>query len=85
MTALIERRSVGRTTISKAALLFFSAQPGVFACMVRNITSVGARIELSHPDMLPTNFEQSFDNFYTVRKCRPIWRRRDSIGIAFDN
>lgn len=85
MTALIERRSVGRTTISKAALLFFSAQPGVFACVVHNITGLGARIELTHLNMLPTNFELSFDNFRTVRKCRLIWRWGDSIGTAFEN
>ena len=85
MSELIERRSVGRTTISRAALLFFSAQPGVFGCEVRNVTNVGARILLNGLNILPPNFELSFDNFHTVRKCRLIWRRGDHVGIAFDN
>jgi len=36
-------------------------------------------------NVLPPNFELSFDNFRTVRKCRLIWRRGDFIGIAFEN
>jgi hypothetical protein len=42
MTKLIERRSVGRTAASRGALLFFSAQRGVFACEVRDVTNAGA-------------------------------------------
>ena len=85
MTKLIERRSVTRTAASKGALLFFSAQRGVFACEVQDVTNLGARIRLSGLNVLPPNFELSFDNFRTVRKCRLIWRRGDLIGIAFEN
>lgn len=56
---LIEKRLVGRTTMSKTALLFFSAKPGVFACQVRNITNAGARIELARVNLLPLKFELS--------------------------
>jgi hypothetical protein len=44
----------------------------------------GAQIRLSGLNVLPPNFELSFDNFRTVRKCRLIWRRHDLIGIAFE-
>jgi hypothetical protein len=84
MTRLIEKRSVARTAASKGALLFFSAQRGVFACEVRDLTNAGAQIRLSGLNVLPPNFELSFDNFRTVRKCRLIWRRHDLIGIAFE-
>ena len=70
MTKLIERRTVGRTVVSKGALLFFSAQRGVFT---------------SNLSVLPPNLELSLDNFRGVRKCRLIWRRDDFIGIAFEN
>ena len=85
MTELIERRSVGRTAVSTGALLFFSAQRGVFTCEVRDVTNIGAQIRLNGLNVLPPNFELSFDNFRTVRKCRLIWRRGDFIGIAFEN
>jgi len=85
MTKLIERGSGGRTAASKGALLFFSGQRGVFACEVQDVTNAGAQIRLSGLNVLPPNFELSFDNFRTVRKCRLIWRRGDFIGIAFEN
>jgi hypothetical protein len=39
---MVERRSIGRTSISKSALLFFDEQRGVFTCHVRDITKGGA-------------------------------------------
>ena len=70
MTKLNERRSVGKTVVSKGALLF---------------TNVGTQIRLNGLRVLPPNFELSFDNFRSVRNCRLIWRRDDFIGIAFEN
>ena len=84
VTEKTERRSVGRTAASKGGLLFFSAQRGVFACEVCDLSNIGARIRLKL-GILPPNFELSFDNFRSVRKCRLIWRQGDFIGIAFEN
>jgi len=80
---MIERRSVGRTTISKNALLFFDAQRGVFTCGVRDITNGGAGIRLQDLGVFPLNFELTFDNFHTIRRCRLIWRQGDLAGVAF--
>lgn len=80
---LIERRWIVRTKISKGALLFFSAQRGVFECNVRDITNAGAGIRTDGLNLLPTNFELSFDNFHTTRECRLIWRQGNFVGIAF--
>jgi hypothetical protein len=80
-----ERRSIARTNISKNALLFFDAQRGVFSCRVQDITNSGAGIELSNVNLLPMNFELTFDKFHTVRECRVIWRQGDFVGVAFQN
>jgi hypothetical protein len=80
-----ERRSIGRTKISKTALLFFIGQPSVRSCAVRDITNVGAGIRTQNFPVLPLNFELSFDNFRTVRKCHLIWRNADFVGVAFEN
>jgi hypothetical protein len=80
-----ERRSVARTTITKDALLFFDAQRGVFTCRVQDITNSGAGIELHSLNLLPMNFELTFDKFHTVRECRVIWRQGDFVGVAFQN
>lgn len=80
-----ERRSIARTTISKNALLFFDAQRGVFSCRVQDITNSGAGLELSNVNLLPMDFELTFDKFHTVRECRVIWRHGDFVGVAFQN
>jgi len=81
----VERRLFARTTISKEALLFFDAQRGVLTCRVHDITNHGAGIEIHDINLLPLNFELSFDNFHTARECRLVWRRGDFIGVAFRN
>jgi hypothetical protein len=85
MTKLIERRSAGRTVVSKEALLFFSAQRSVFTGEVCDVTNVDTQIRPNGLSVPSPNFELSFDNFRCVRKCRLIWRRDDFIGKAFEN
>lgn len=80
-----ERRSIGRTKIGKTALLFLSSERGVFSCGVRDVTNIGAGIRLDEVHFLPPDFELSFDNFLTVRKCRLVWRQGDFIGVVFLN
>jgi len=82
---MVERRSIGRTTISKSALLFFDARRGISACLVRNITNGGAGIQLRDVNALPPDFELTFDSFRTIRRCRVIWRQGDVVGVAFQN
>lgn len=80
---MVERRAIARTTISKTALLFFDEQRGVFACRVRDIAAGGAGIELQDLNILPLNFELTFDNFHNIRPCQVIWRRGDFVGVRF--
>jgi hypothetical protein len=48
------------------------------------MTNIGAGIRIQDLPAVPLNFELSFDNFHTTRKCRLIWRDGDFIGAAFD-
>jgi hypothetical protein len=80
---MVERRAIARTTISKSALLFFDEQRGLFTCHVRDIAKGGAGIRLQDLNILPLNFELTFDNFHNVRRCQVIWRNGDLVGVAF--
>jgi hypothetical protein len=80
-----ERRTVTRTTISKDALLFFDKARGVLTCRVQDVTNAGAGIELHGLNLLPLDFELSFDKFHTIRECRVVWRQGDFVGVAFQN
>jgi hypothetical protein len=80
-----ERRLIGRTKVAKSALLFFIGQRSVRSCGVTDTTNVGAGIRTQGLPAMPLNFELSFDNFRTVRRCRLIWRDGDFVGVAFEN
>ena len=80
-----ERRSIGRTRINRNAFLFFVGQAGVFSCCVRDVTNLGAGIQLDGLNIVPMDFDLSFDNFRTIRKCRMIWREGNSVGILFES
>jgi hypothetical protein len=73
---MMTNESVGRTKITKGALLFFTGQVGVRSCTVRDITSVGAGVRIQDLPVLPISFALSFDNFRTSRKCADLagWR-----------
>jgi hypothetical protein len=80
-----ERRSSGRTRISKPASLFFAGQSGERACDVNltDLTDGGAGIRKPGLALLPVAFEISFDNLR--RKCRLVWRKGNFFGVAFEN
>jgi hypothetical protein len=78
-----ERRSIGRTRISRNALLFYGGQTGTFSCCVHDVTNSGAGILLEQLNVLPLEFDLSFDNFRTMRECRLVWRDTDFVGVAF--
>ena len=80
-----ERRSIGRTTINRNAVLFFTGQAGVHSCCVRDVTNRGASIRLNGLNVLPINFDLSFDNFRTIRKCNLTWRDGDFVGVMFED
>jgi hypothetical protein len=79
-----ERGAISRTQINRNALLFYRSQAGVFSCCVRDVTKSGAGIRLERLNVLPMEFDLSFDSFRTVRKCRLIWRDADFVGAAFE-
>lgn len=69
----------------RGALLFFSKKAGVQSCTVRDVTNSGAGIRAQNLQIMPLDFELSFDGFRTVRKCRLIWRQDEFFGVAFES
>ena len=79
----VERRAVGRTTINRDVLMYFPGQDGVHPCCVRDVTNRGAGLRLDGLNILPSEFDISFDNFRTMRRCRLIWRNGNFVGASF--
>ena len=79
-----DRRSIVGARIGKGALLFFDGGIGVHACNIAGVTDGGARLRIYDLALLPTDFELTFDNFRSIRRCRLIWREGDHLGVMFE-
>ena len=79
---MIERRSGGRTPTAKSALVNFGRGRGLFACMVRDFTASGAKLQFGDLNV-PKNLVLSLDNFETTQTCRLVWRNKPYVGVVF--
>jgi len=78
---MIEKRASQRHRVFKGGKITFENRG--FACVVRNISSGGAAIDLDHPVALPQAFTLAIAQDNVVRQCRAVWRSDKRIGLAF--
>jgi hypothetical protein len=53
-------------------------------CVVRDMSSTGAKITIDDPNMLPAKLRLAFArDARTGRKCEVVWRRGNSVGVRF--
>jgi hypothetical protein len=79
----IEKRTAPRHRVLKRATLAFVGGGGV-DCMVRNISSNGARLDIVNPVGLPASFKLVIEADQFIRRCHPVWSNDNRIGVAFD-
>ena len=80
---MIERRTATRQRVLKQGTLAFGGGGGV-DCMVRNLSSSGARIEIANPIGLPPSFTLVIKTDQILRRCHSVWSRDKQVGVAFD-
>jgi hypothetical protein len=80
---MIEKRTAPRHRVLKHGTLVFAGGGGV-DCMVRNISSGGARLDVANPLRLPQSFTLAVPTDQFMRRCRPVWCSDSRIGVAFD-
>jgi len=78
-----ERRRLQRHTVLKSAKIVFDSQSSLVDCIVYNLTSKGACLQLANTMNTPEAFEMSFDNFRSIRSCRVTWRQSNKLGVSF--
>jgi hypothetical protein len=76
-----ERRKQPRTEINEPA--YVSSGGSVMSCMVRNLSSEGAAIDVENAAFVPERFLLVFARDRSVRECRVIWIQNNRIGLAF--
>jgi hypothetical protein len=77
-----EQRRAPRHRVYKAGTIEFSG--GAIPCLVRNLSTSGAAIEVSTPLWFPDRFTLGIESDGIRRLCHIVWRRETRIGLAFE-
>jgi hypothetical protein len=65
------------------AQIIFNNRMTTIECIVKNISSTGARVALNDTLAVPTEFEIFIPQRNRSHHARLVWRDKDSIGINF--
>ncbi len=79
----VDRRRAERKLVRQTVLLSLPGQITYQPCALRDLTALGAGLNLEGFTLLPTEFMLSFDRFRTSLDCRLVWRKGDRGGIEF--
>lgn len=55
----------------------------VLSCHTLNVSSGGAKLELSRSTILPSEFEVAIPSRKIRRRARLVWRCDDTVGVQF--
>jgi len=76
-----ERRSTPRQRVFKAGSIEFDG--AAVDCTIRNISSVGAQIDVASPLGIPHEVILNIPTRHERRHCHIIWRGQKRIGVVF--
>ena len=78
----VERRKVLRHRTLKAGLIAFN-RAGTIDCRVRNLSAIGACLDVASQMGIPDEFTLVIEHEELKTKCRVIWRNPTRIGVEF--
>jgi hypothetical protein len=58
-------------------------QSRAYDCLVRDISTFGARLEFPTTAILSDRFELTFEKARTIRACQVVWRTDTQVGVEF--
>ena len=79
---MAERRKCPRSRVLKSAKLLLG-NSSVIDCVVRNLTNMGARVEVQSGIILPQHLHLILDGGRSNRPCKVVWRRLRDTGLEF--
>lgn len=77
-----ERRKLPRHRTLKGGRILFD-RAGSIDCQVRNLSPIGACIEVVSPLGIPDDFMLSLTSDNMKQNCHVIWRTATRLGVAF--
>jgi hypothetical protein len=76
-----QRRVMARRRLLKTGSIEFSDT--AVECTVRNVSEVGAALEVVSPLYIPDRFTLFIQSEQSKRTCRIVWRTGKRMGVAF--
>ena len=76
------RREQFRRTVLKGARIIFNERQSILNCRVRDMTTGGARLDLSTQQLLPHEFELQVSG-NPMRRCGLRWAHGNFVGVRF--
>ncbi len=77
-----ERRRVPRHRTLKAGLIAFN-RAGTIECQVRNLSPIGACLNVAGQVGIPDEFVLLIEHDQIKQHCRVIWRKPTQLGVEF--
>jgi hypothetical protein len=79
-----EQRRSTRQRVLKSGKIIYGGGSIVVDCTIRNLSAVGARLQVPTSVAIPDRFEFAEPTAGTRRTAIVVWRKGDLIGIRFD-
>lgn len=77
------RRTEPRRRVARSATISAHDAPTPVPCVVLDISTGGARLDVHHSAEIPQRFRLVIDLEGTERTCEVVWRRENSVGLRF--
>ena len=77
-----EKRKLPRHRTLKAGSISFNRAAGI-DCRVRNLSAIGACLEVASQVGIPNDFVLVVDVDHVKQPCHVIWRTATRLGVAF--
>jgi hypothetical protein len=83
VTSMDERRASPRQRRLNGAKIVFNNNSSVIDCIVRDLSSQGARLLVTSPVGIPDRFDLRIDRNGACHPSKVTWRANDQIGVSF--
>jgi len=82
---MLERRQHPRNRVYYGGMVAFNARNSTLACVVRNFSQRGAKIEFENSAMVPDRVDFEIERRGLSCRARLVWRDRNAAGLVFSD
>ena len=82
---MLERRQQSRSRVYYGGTVAFNARNSTLACVVRNFSRFGAKIEFENAALVPDDVDFEIDRKGICCSARMVWRDRFTAGLVFSD